>query len=192
MIGIRILFVGLIISLIILAVSLASAQPTLNLQIIMIGSGQGPYYAPAGQTTQLKVEIFNPGPGDIYLNRGDEYLDPSLSGNWQLIHSESLGNFHLTKLTSAIWTFNLTVPPSAQASNATNGVPQVVLLIKITFSTANGQVQVEQAEFQLSVPGAVVTQLNQVIWIVGAAVVVLVVGVFVYRRKSKLNQNGSA
>lgn len=120
----------------------------------MIGNGAGPYYAPVGQTTQLKIEILNLGPSDVFLVRGEAYLDPDLNGNWLLTHSEDLGNFHLTKLESAIWTFELPMPSHVRAQNITSGVPQVELLAKIMYSTADGKQQSADGQFLLSVPGA--------------------------------------
>jgi len=68
----------------------------------------------------------NQGPGDVYLVRGEAYLDPNLSGNWQLVHSESTGNFHLNYLQSAIWTLNLAMPSNILAVNATGGVHRLI------------------------------------------------------------------
>ena len=129
------------------SVSAGFGQPQSQLEIWLIGNGAGPYVAPAGQTTELKMEIFNSGPGDVYLVRGEAYLDPNLGGNWQLVHSEDTGNFHLTKLQSAIWTFNLTMPAQIHYANVTNGVPQVDLLIQVTYSNAEGQQQNANSHF---------------------------------------------
>ena len=119
------------------------------------------------------MEILNTAPSDIYLSQGNVYLDPGLNGNWQLTHSESMGNFHLGYLESAIWTFDLAMPAAIQAANVTNGTPQVSLLIKIDYTTATGLQQVEQNEFLLSVPGASVQQQNNLIWLAVVGVVVL-------------------
>ena len=115
-------------------------------------------------------------------------LDPNLSGSWLVIHSEDLGNFHLNYLESAIWTFNLEMPGTIQAANATNGVPQVVLLIQVTYLTGGGLQQTQQKQFLLSVPGASVGQGNALTWVVTIAVVIVLVAcVLAYRayRKSQ-------
>ena len=175
-----------IVMIITFGISASFATDAQHLQVSMIGYGQGPYYAPLGQTAQLKMEILNLGPGDVNLTRGEAYLDPGLSGKWQLVHSEDMGDFHLDYLQSAIWAFDLAMPPSIRASNATDGVPQVVLLIRIIYSTASGLQQTEQGQFPMSVPGATVQQANYSIW--GAAVGVvaaLALGVLAYRYASK-------
>ena len=153
----------------------------------MIGDGQGPYDAPAGQTTQLKVEILNLGPSDVYLIQGAVYLDPSLNGEWELAHSEALGNFHLTYLSSAIWTFDLAVPSSVQAPNATNGIPQVALRLQITYSTPDGVHQTAGRDFSLNVPGAIVKRTDYLPWIIAAVAAFLIIGVIAYQRRPKRN-----
>jgi len=161
--------------------SALSAQTGTQLQLTMIGNGVGPYYAPAGQTAQLKIEIFNPGPNDIFLVRGEAYLDPDLSGNWQLTHSEGLGNFYLPKLESAIWTLELPMPSHIQALNITNGVPQVELLAKILYSTADGKQQSSDVQFILSVPGAASTQPDYSVYLIILGFVVVAVAVVIVR-----------
>ena len=151
----------------------------------MIGHGTGPYYAYAGQTTQLKIEILNLGPRDVFLVRGEEYLDPDLSGNWQLNHSEDLGNFHLAKLQSAIWTFDLQMPSQIRAQNVTNGVPQVELLVKIVYSTTEGQQESTNGQFLLSVPGAAPNQTDYAIYLILLGLAVVVLAVIIGRRMSK-------
>lgn len=153
------------------------AQTGTQLQLTMIGNGAGPYYAPVGQTTQLKLEILNVGSSDVFLVRGEAYLDPDLNGNWQLTHSEDLGNFHLAKLESATWTWGLPMPSHIQAQNITNGVPQVELLAKIVYSTASGKQQSAEAQFLLSVPGAASTHADYSVYLIilGFAAVALVV-----------------
>lgn len=153
------------------------AQSGSQLQLTMIGNGAGPYYAPVGQATQLKLEILNLGPGDVFLVRGEAYLDPELSGNWQLAHSEDLGSFHIAKLDSAVWTFELSMPSHIQAQNVTNGVPQVELLAKILYSAADGKQQSADALFLLSVPGAASTHADYSVYLIilGFVVVALVV-----------------
>lgn len=176
--------------LIVLALNFSSgfAEASKHLQLVMIGNGRGPYYAPAGQRSELKMEILNIARDEVYLARGEVYLDPSLGGKLQPIHSEDMGNFHLSYLRSAIWTFDLTMPANVQAQNATNGVPQVVVLIQIVYSTANGLQQTEQAQFTLSVPGATVRQPDYSIWFVGLGVIaVLVLFIVAYRHVSKRN-----
>jgi len=161
---------------------LAQANPQLSLSLV----GQsGEYVTPAGRTTQLKMEILNIAPTDVYLHEGEAYFDPDLNGTWELSHSEALGNFHLGYLQSAIWTFNLTVPMVIQAVNATNGVPQVVLLIKITYLNISGSQGVEQGAFALGVPGATVAQQISVIWLVFAGTVLLVSITVVYRAEKR-------
>jgi len=146
-------------------------QATPQLDLTLIGQGQGQYVAPAGQITKLKIEILNVGPSDIYLSEGDAYLDPSLNGTWELAHSEGMGNFQLNYLQSAIWTFELAIPAKIQAANETNGIPQVALLVKITYLTARNVRLWEQGEFSLDVPGASVQQTNDFQWLVAASVV---------------------
>jgi len=129
----RVSFRVILILIIILlaAPPLSLAQTTPQLTLTLIGNGAGPYVTPAGQTTELKMEILNVAPSDIYLSEGDAYLDPGLNGSWELVHSESMGQFHLGYLQSAIWTFDLTVPAKIQAANLTNGTPEASLLIKL-------------------------------------------------------------
>jgi hypothetical protein len=140
------------------------AQTGSELQLALIGEGSGPYTVPAGQVGQLKMEILNTGPVEVYLVEGDAYLNPDLNGDWQLVHSETMGNFHLHPMQSAIWTFDLAMPGKIQAANVTNGVPQVVLLVKITYSASSNLQQTEQVEFTLNAPGAAVEQSNP-IWL---------------------------
>lgn len=147
---------------------------TPQLSLTLIGQDAGHYVVPAGQTTELKMEILNVAPSDVYLSEGNVYLDPGLNGNWELIHSESLGNFHLGYLQSAIWTFELAMPAMIQAANVTSGTPQVSLLIKITYLTATGIQQVEQNDFPLTVPGASVQQQNNSIWLATVGVIALI------------------
>jgi hypothetical protein len=134
------------------------------------------------------MEILNVAPSDVYLLEGAAYLNPALTGSWELVHSESMGNFHLGYLQSAIWTFDLTIPTEIQAANLTNGTPEVTLLVKITFLTSNNLQREEQGEFTLSVPGAAVTQQNRWIWFAVAGVIaVACVGAVAYglRRKRR-------
>jgi len=154
--------------------SMVFAQTNTPLELNMIGNGTGTYSAPVGQKTQLKIEILNPGPADVFLIRGYVYLDPDLSGNWQLTHSEDLGNFHLAKLDSAVWTFDLSMPSHIQAANLTNNLPQVELLMKITYAIDGGKQQSEAAPFLLSVPGAVMhTDYSPYMAVLGLVLMVL-------------------
>lgn len=160
------------------------AQSSSQLQITLIGSNTGQYYAPAGQNSSLMVEILNRGPGDIYLVSGEAYLDPNLSGNWQLVHSENTGDFHLNYLQSAIWTFNLAVPSNILAANVTGGVPQVDLQLHIVYANSQGQQGTAIAEFSLNTPGAIMQQTNYLSWLILIAVVSIVfVSAVVYYRK---------
>jgi len=156
------------------------AEAAVQLQLTMIGNGVGPYYALAGQSTQLKIEIFNVGPNDVFLIQGEAYLDPELNGNWQLAHSEDLGNFHLTKLESAVWTFNLQMPSHIQAQNLTNGVPQVELLAKIAYSTNDGK-HSATSQFLLSVPGAATKQIDYSIYQIVLGVVLITLAVIIVK-----------
>ena len=135
----------------------AAAQTNTQLSLTLVG-GQNTtqYFTPAGQTTTLQMEILNSERSDVYLLQGGAYLDPNLNGTWQLIHSEELGSFHLGFLQSAIWTFDLPVPANIQAANATNGTPQVDLLIKILYQCAGAPQRVVQEIFALGAPGAVI------------------------------------
>ena len=169
----------------------AQSQSSSQLQITLIGSNTGQYYAPAGQNSSLMVEILNRGPGDIYLVRGEAYLDPNLSGNWQLVHSESTGNFHLNYLQSAIWTFNLAMPSSILAANATDSVPQVDLQLHIVYANSQGQQETAVSEFILNVPGATMQQTNYSNWLVliAVAAIAVVSGVAYYRKTRKPHSN---
>ena len=175
----RAILILIIVFLATLPRGLAQAAPQLTLTLI--GNGGAPYVTPAGQTTELKMEILNVAPSDVYLLRGDVYLDAKLSGSWELVHSEGMGNFHLGYLQSAIWTFDLAMPAKIQAENLTNGTPEVPLLIKIAFLTSSNLHRVEQGEFALSVPGAVVQQQIGWIWLVILGVIaVTCVGAVAY------------
>lgn len=150
------------------------AQTTRQLSLTLVGQSTGEFVTPAGETTELKMEILNVAPRDVYLLEGDAYLDPNLNGTWEIAHSEALGNFHLAYLQSAIWTFDLTMPARIQAANATNGMPQVDLLVKIIYQTAVGSQRVEQGAFTLDVPGATIREQNNMIWFALAGVIAIV------------------
>ena len=183
----------LLISIFLLSLSLQAvfAQSSSQLQITLIGSGTGQYYAPAGEDSSLMVEILNHGPGDVYLIRGEAYLDPNLSGNWQLVHSESTDNFHLNYLQSAIWTFNLTMPSNILAVNETAGIPQVDLQLHIVYANSQGQQGTSIAEFSLNTPGAIMQQPNYSNWLILIAVVAIVFfsGVVYYRKVRKTHSS---
>lgn len=157
----------------------------------MIGNGAGPYYAAAGQVTQLKVEILNLGPDDVYLIKGEAYLDPNLSGNWQLTHSEDTNNFHLSRLQSAIWTFDLAMPANIEAANSTNGVPQVILLIQIIYSTARGQNETASKQFSLSVPGATLKHTGYWIWLLLAGISAALLAAVLFIRIARRSKSSS-
>jgi|GEM_PF-3025524 len=180
----RVILIPIIIFLAVLPPGLA--QTANQLTLTLIGNGAGPYITPAGQTTQLKMEILNEAPSDVYLLEGNVYLDPGLTGSWELVHSEGLGNFHLSYLRSAIWTFDLAMPAEIQAANLTNGSPEVALLIKITFLTSSNLQREEQDEFALNVPGATVQQQNSWIWLAIAGLsAVMCGGAVVYRMERR-------
>ncbi|MGA2783675.1 MAG: hypothetical protein ABSF09_03135 [Candidatus Bathyarchaeia archaeon] len=163
--------------------SRAFAQTSPNLQVRLIG--QGPYQAPTGQSTELKVEILNEGPGEVSLIRGEIYLDQDLGNDHRLLHSETLGDFHLNYLQSAIWTFKLTMPTNIQALNATDGVPQVNLLIRVMYSSSHNQELTSNANFALGVPGAIMKQTDSTWFIlVGVFVLIIVIALAFWRRTS--------
>ena len=170
------------------------AQTSSQLEVRLIGNGAGPYYAAAGQVTQLKVEILILGPDDVYLIRGEAYLDPNLTGNWQLTHSENTDNFHLSKLQSAIWTFDLPMPANIEAANSTGGIPQVVLLVQIIYSTSQGQQETASTRFILSVPGAAVRHPEYLILLVLVGISAALFGALLISRimrRSKSQQKPS-
>src|SRR5208282_3697879 len=145
--------------LISLSVQTVFGQSSSQLQITLIGSSTGQYYAPAGQNSSLMVEILN----------------------------QSTGNFHLKYLQSAIWTFNLPMPSNILAVNATGGVPQVDLQLHIVYANSQGQQATEIAEFSLNAPGAVMQQTNYSNWLIliAVAAIVVVSGVVYYRKARK-------
>jgi len=159
-----------------------------QLQLTMIGNGKGPYYAPVGQSTQLKIEIFNVGPNDVFLIQGDAYLDPEVNGNWQLAHSEDLGNFQLAKLESAVWTFDLRMPSHIQAQNLTNSVPQAELLAKITYSTTDGKQHSTTAQFLLSVPGAASKQTDYSIYLTILGMAIVAIAIIIVKRSRSIRK----
>jgi hypothetical protein len=178
----------LLVIFVMLNASLVFGQGPPQLQIVMIGQGQGSYVVPAGQTSELRFEILNIAPEDVYLIHGDVYLDPNLNGSWVNVHSESLGGFHLNFLESAIWTLNLEMPGKIQAANATNGLPQVVLLIQVTYLTGGGLQEIQQKQFVISVPGASVGQPNALAWVAAIALVIVLVACVLAYRAYRKNQ----
>jgi len=167
------------------------AQTSPNLQIALIG--QGPHQVPTGQATELKVEIMNEGPGGVSLVRGEVYLDQDLGNNNLLLHSDLLDNFHLNYLQSAIWTFELTMPPNVEALNITNGVPQVNLLIRVMYSDSQNQELMSNANFALGAPGAIMKQAGTTWFIlVGVFVLVIIVVALVFWRRSNLSRHLNA
>ena len=177
----------LLVTFVMLNASLVFGQSS-QLQIAMIGQGAGPYVVPAGQVSELQLEILNVAPEDVYLIHGDAYLEPNQNGTWVIIVSQSLGSFHINFLQSAIWTFNIEMPSMIQASNATNGVPQVVLLIQITYLTGGGLQETQQKQFLLSVPGATVGQPYALTWIAAIAIVIVLVACIVAYRAYRKTQ----
>ena len=182
-------FTFVVLVVLIVNASLIFGKAAPQLQMVMIGQGQGRYFLPAGQTTELKIEIVNVAPVDIYLIRGDALLDPNLKGSWAVIHSEDLGNFHLNYLESAVWNFELEMPSKIQAANATNALPQVVLVIQVTYLTSSGLQQAEQGSFVVNVPGATVVQPNPLTWVVVVAVVIVLAASILAYRASRKHQD---
>jgi uncharacterized integral membrane protein len=164
------------------------AQTSPNLQLALIG--QGPYQVPTGQATELKVEILNKGPGGVSLVRGEVYLDQDLGNNHRLLHSETLDNFHLNYLESAIWTFKLAMPTNVQALNMTDGIPQVNLLIRVMYSGSQNQELMSNINFALGVPGAIVKQADSTWFIlVGVSVLIIIVVALAFWRRSNLSKH---
>ena len=166
----------------------AVGQAATQLSLTLVGGqNMAQYVTPAGQTTTLQMQILNSEQSDVYLLQGRAYLDPNLSGTWQLIHSEELGSFHLGFLQSAIWTFDLPVPANIQAANATNGTPQVSLLIKIIYQCAGASQCVVQEIFTLGVPGAVVQKPYDMILytVAGLLIVVCIASAYVITKRRR-------
>jgi len=172
----------LILIIITVAISLPQthAQTPPALSLTLIGQVGSQYVTPAGQTTELKLEIVNMAPPRILLLEGEAYLDPNLNGTWQLIHAESMGSFSLAYLESAIWTFDLAVPSDIRAANVTNGVPQADLLIRVHYQVVGGAQRADQREFLLGVPGATVQAPNNLIWFALGGIIVVVAMIVVY------------
>jgi len=177
----------LIIVLLAMSIPRGVAQTNPQLTLALVGQSTEQYVIPAGQATTLKMEILNSARPDVYLLQGEAYLDPTLSGTWELAHSEEMGNFHLGYLQSAIWTFELTVPANIQAANVTNGTPQVNLLIKIIYQATNEPQHEEQGVFALGVPGATVQQPHGVIWytLTGLLIVVCLVAAYLVTKRRR-------
>lgn len=167
----------------------AVAQSNMQLSLTLIGQDTGQYVTPAGQTTTLKMEILNIAKPKLYLLQGEAYLDPDLSGMWELVHSEQLGSFLLGYLQSAIWTFDLTVPANIQAANVTGGTPLVNLLIKITYQAVGGTRDVEQKEFRLIVPGATVQgHMNLNVYALASLLILVPIGIVYLVTKRRLKR----
>jgi len=152
-------------STLILAAHPGFAQTPAQLSLTLIRQDSGQYVIAAGHSADLRIEVLNIGKSDVHLLEGEAYLDPNLNATWQLVHSESMNDFHLGYLQSAIWTFSLAIPSKIQADNATNGVPQVDLLIKVIYLAAGEPPLVEQGDFMLSVPGATLQGSNSLLWL---------------------------
>ena len=151
-----------------------AAQTNQQLSLTLVGQFTGQYVAPAGESTSLKMEVLNSMRPEIYLLQGEAYLDPDLSGTWELVHSEDLGQFQLGFLQSAIWTFDLVIPAQIEAANVTGNMPQINLLVKIIYQIVGGAQSSEQKSFVLEVPGANVPMHYNLIWYVSPGVLVLV------------------
>jgi hypothetical protein len=180
----------LILIILMLALSMPRAVAETNTQLYLSlvgGRNTIQSVAPAGQTTTLQMEILNSERADVYLLQGRVYLDPNLNGTWQLIHSEELGSFHLGFLQSAIWTFDLLVPTNVQAANATNGTPQVGMLIKIIYQCAGASQRVEEETFTLGVPGAIVQKpFDMILYTVaGLLIVVCIASAYVVTKRRR-------
>ncbi|HKM50455.1 MAG TPA: hypothetical protein VJZ75_04685 [Candidatus Bathyarchaeia archaeon] len=179
----------LLILVTILAVSNSQsfAQTSPNLQLALIG--QGPYQIPTGQATELKIEILNEGPGGVNLVRGEVYLDQDLGNNHQLLHSETLDNFRLDYLQSAIWTFKLAMPTNVQALNMTDGIPQVNLLIRVMYSSSQNQELMSNTNFALGVPGAIMKQADSAWFILAGVFVLIIVVALAFWKGSNLSRH---
>lgn len=170
----------------------AAAQTNPQLSLTLVGQSTEQDITPAGETTPLKLEILDVAQLDVYLLQGDAYLDPDLSGAWKLVHSEGLGSFHVGYLQSAIWTFGLTVPAKIHAVNVSDGMPQVNLLIKITYRDSGEPQNVEQGVFALGVPGATVQPRYDVIWytLAGALMLVCIGAAYVVTKGRRRQSSG--
>jgi len=157
------------------------AQPSQRFEFSFIGSG----HALAGTASEMKLEILNGGPGDVKLERGEIYLDADLTNDWRLIYSESLGDFHLDYLQSAIWTFKLPMPSSVQASNVTSGTPQVDLVVQIVFRDARNLPLTSNDHLSLGVPGAILKQAGNSGWIIFVTTTLIVIAVCILLLKRK-------
>jgi hypothetical protein len=182
----RTILIGIIL-LLVVSLPHGVAQENQQLWLSLVGQTTPQFVAPAGQATTLKMQILNVGRPDVYLLQGEVYLDPNLSGTWELVHSEELGSFHLNYLQSAIWTFVLTVPVTIQAANVTNGTPQVNLLIKVLYQPAGQPQHEEQGVFTLDVPGATVQQQYNTIWytLAGALIIVCAIATYLVTKRRR-------
>jgi uncharacterized integral membrane protein len=180
------LIILVLVTLLAVSNSQSFAQTSPNLQLALIGPG--PYQVPTGQATELKVEIMNEGPGGVNLVRGEVYLDQDLGNNNWLLHSDTLDNFHLDYLQSAIWTFELAMPATVEALNMTDGVPRVNLLIRVMYSGSQNQELMSNANFALGAPGAIMKQADStwfiLVGLVGVFVLIIVVALVFWRRSN--------
>jgi len=181
------LIILILVTILAVSNSQSFAQTSPNLQLALIG--RGPYQVPTGQATELKVEILNEGPGGVNLVRGEVYLDQDLGSNHQLLHSETLDNFHLNYLESAIWTFKLAMPANVQALNMTDGIPQVNLLIRVMYSSSQNQELMSNTNFALGAPGAIVKQADSGWFILAGVFVLIIVVALAFWRRSNLSKH---
>jgi hypothetical protein len=128
-----------------------------SLQLGHTWAGAQAFSAPAGSETNFQFTITDNGPGDLQLVRGEFYMDPTLTGQWQLIYQENFNNYHLTQSQGIAWTFNLTIPSSVTAPFATNGVPQASATVQVIYSSADGT-HAASGTFNLPVPGATIRE----------------------------------
>ena len=128
-----------------------------SLQLGQTWSGSQPFTAPTGSKTTFQFTITDLGPGNLKLIRGEFYWDPSLNGNWQLAYQEDLSNYQLTQSQGVVWKFDATIPSSFVATYATNGVPQVKVIVQVVYSSDDGQ-HTKNGQFNLAVPGATIKQ----------------------------------
>jgi hypothetical protein len=80
------------------------------------------------------------------------------------------------------------MPGKIQAANATNGLPQVVLLIQVTYLTGGGLQKTQQKQFVLNVPGASAGQPNALTWVAAIALIIVLVACVLAYRAYRKNQ----
>jgi LPXTG-motif cell wall-anchored protein len=77
------------------------------------------------------------------------------------------------------------MPSKILAPNATNGVPQIDLLIRVIYANAQEQQVISNGHFALSVPGASVRQADNSIWFILVGVIVLLtISILTYWKRS--------